>query len=195
MFLFGGGRRYCGCRAFPFGCCWAFLSRGRVSPRRARYFSLLRQRNVPKRKATLLSASPSLRYGATCGARSRGGAVELTTRLQRFVRAAPASQFTKRVCPAAHPPTPRPVLLGAYRREGRRFGSSLCSTWPSRLRLRRAHALPQAGAERSDGPSQEPTPCGRAEKRSAAGAHECRRTRMLRELTRRGCLNEAQSAQ
>ncbi len=42
---------------------------GRVSPRRARYFSLLRQRKVPKRKATLLSATPSLRCGATCGAR------------------------------------------------------------------------------------------------------------------------------
>ncbi|MDP9919811.1 hypothetical protein J2W24_005491, partial [Variovorax boronicumulans] len=30
---------------------------GRVSPRQATYFSLLRQRNVGKRKATLLSAS------------------------------------------------------------------------------------------------------------------------------------------
>ena len=35
---------------------------GRVSPRRARYFSLLRQRNVPKRKATLHAAS--LRFAA-----------------------------------------------------------------------------------------------------------------------------------
>ena len=42
-----------------------------LSPRRARYFSLLRQRKVPKRKATPLSASPALRYGATCGARGR----------------------------------------------------------------------------------------------------------------------------
>ncbi len=32
-------------------------SRGRVSARRPTYFSLLRQRNVGKRKATLLSAS------------------------------------------------------------------------------------------------------------------------------------------
>ena len=84
-----------------------------------------------RRPCCLRPRSP-LANGATCGARSRGGAVELTTRLQRFVRAAPASQFTKRVCPAAHPPTPCPVLLGAYRREGRRFGSLLRSTWPSR---------------------------------------------------------------
>ncbi len=35
------------------GSCFAVTSRGRVSPRRARYFSLLRQRKVPKRKATL----------------------------------------------------------------------------------------------------------------------------------------------
>jgi hypothetical protein len=31
----------------------------RVSPRRARYFSLLRQRKVPKRKATLVSVTPA----------------------------------------------------------------------------------------------------------------------------------------
>ncbi|SDZ64970.1 hypothetical protein SAMN05518854_109185 [Variovorax sp. YR266] len=39
-----------------FSCC-LFAFRGRVSPRRATYFSLLRQRKVGKRKATLLSAS------------------------------------------------------------------------------------------------------------------------------------------
>ena len=32
----------------------------RVSPRRARYFSLLRQRKVPKRKATLVSVTPAV---------------------------------------------------------------------------------------------------------------------------------------
>ncbi len=36
-----------------------------------------------------------------------------------------------------------------------------------------------------------PCPCGRAEKHSAAGAPACRRTRRLRALTRRGCLNGA----
>jgi hypothetical protein len=50
-----------------------FSFRGRVSPRRATHFLLLRQKKVSKEKATPLSATPSLRYGATCGARvSRG---------------------------------------------------------------------------------------------------------------------------
>ncbi len=52
----------------------------RESPRRARYFSLLRQRKVPKRKAT-----PSLRplrgaKGQTCGVSVAGCAAELTSR-------------------------------------------------------------------------------------------------------------------
>uniref|UniRef100_C5CX43 Uncharacterized protein n=1 Tax=Variovorax paradoxus (strain S110) TaxID=543728 RepID=C5CX43_VARPS len=48
-----------GCLSFFGG---SFFGGGRVSPRRATYFSLLRQRNVGKRKATLLSAS--LRFAA-----------------------------------------------------------------------------------------------------------------------------------
>ncbi|PUA95837.1 hypothetical protein C8C99_0640 [Acidovorax sp. 107] len=56
---------------------------GRESPRRARYFSLLRQRKVPKRKAT-----PSLRplrgaKGQTCGGAVAGRAVELALRCAR----------------------------------------------------------------------------------------------------------------
>ena len=39
------------------GMCWVVAFRGRVSPRRARYFSLLRQRKVPQRKAPLLCVS------------------------------------------------------------------------------------------------------------------------------------------
>ena len=35
-------------------------------------FLLLRQKKVTKEKATPLSASPALRYGATCGARGQG---------------------------------------------------------------------------------------------------------------------------
>jgi len=34
---------------------------------------------VSKEKATLVSASPSLRYGATCGARFRRGLAKLAT--------------------------------------------------------------------------------------------------------------------
>ena len=54
-----------------------FEFRGRVSPRRATYFLLLRQKNVSKEKATPLSATPALRYGATCGARGSRGLAEL----------------------------------------------------------------------------------------------------------------------
>jgi hypothetical protein len=43
-----------------------------VCARRRSGFLLLRQKKVTKEKATLLSATPSLRYGATWGARSRG---------------------------------------------------------------------------------------------------------------------------
>ncbi|AVS62823.1 hypothetical protein C8241_15075 [Paracidovorax avenae] len=58
------------------GSCWGidffgfcFGGGGRVSPRRASYFSLLRQRKVAKRKATLLDATPFARRanGATWG--------------------------------------------------------------------------------------------------------------------------------
>ena len=54
-----------------------------ISPRRARHFSLLRQRKVPKRKAT-----PSLRplrcaKGQTCGVSVAGCAVELALRCAR----------------------------------------------------------------------------------------------------------------
>ena len=44
------------------------------SPRRATYFSLLRQRKVGKRKAAPLAVA----LRATCDARARGGAAELT---------------------------------------------------------------------------------------------------------------------
>ena len=53
---------------------------GRVSPRRATHFLLLRQEKVSKEKATQLSATPALRYGATCVGAFAGCAVELATR-------------------------------------------------------------------------------------------------------------------
>ena len=81
-----------------------------LSPRRARYFSLLRQRKVPKRKAT-----PSLRplrcaKGQTCGVSVAGCAAELTARLRRSVQTTAASQFTRhgRSDAHAHPATAPP---------------------------------------------------------------------------------------
>ena len=54
--------------------------RGRDSARRPKSFSLLRQRKVLKRKATLLAATPSLCYGATWVGALAGWAAELTSR-------------------------------------------------------------------------------------------------------------------
>ena len=46
-------------------------------------FLLLRQKKVTKEKATLLSASPSLRYGATCGAQAKRGLAQTRLRLKQ----------------------------------------------------------------------------------------------------------------
>jgi len=60
-------------------CLLSFVFRGRDSPRRATHFLLLRQKKVSKEKATPLSATPALRYGATCGARVSRGLAELAS--------------------------------------------------------------------------------------------------------------------
>jgi hypothetical protein len=88
-----------------------------VCARRRSNFLLSRQEKVTKEKATLLRASPSLRYGATCDARSGSATAELAARLRRSARTTAVSQFTKCVCPAAHACTPCPALLGTHRRE------------------------------------------------------------------------------
>jgi hypothetical protein len=58
---------------------------GRVSPRRATHFLLLRQKKVSKEKATLVSATPALRYGATCAARKARAGRKLALRAQTCV--------------------------------------------------------------------------------------------------------------
>ncbi|MET3493088.1 hypothetical protein ABIC90_000121 [Variovorax boronicumulans] len=86
----------------PWDCMslvWVFVFRGRVSARRPTYFLLLRQKNVSKEKATLLSATPSLRYGATCGARVSRGLAQTRCAQTR-----------------ARPDPRNAALLGAYRR-------------------------------------------------------------------------------
>ena len=62
-----------------------------------------------KRTLSLLSATPSLREGATCAGAFAGCAAELTSRLRRCVRTTAASQLTKlaRTCAPATPQTPR----------------------------------------------------------------------------------------
>ena len=112
--------------------------------------SLLRQRKVPKRKAT-----PSLRplrgaKGQTCGVSVAGCAVELTALLCSFVQATTASQFTMHGrCDAhAHPATvptqAQPAGVGSP------HGPSLCSA-PVRGRKRLALRSPGRAQRRPVG--------------------------------------------
>ncbi len=124
------------------------------SPRRARHFSLLRQRKVPKRKAT-----PSLRplrcaTGQTCGGALAGCAVELALLLRSAARTATASQITKHGRTGAHatpqPPRRRRSQQGVNSQTAIRVVAALDpkKAAPCARRLR-----PQHRAERSNGPS------------------------------------------
>ena len=123
------------------------------SPRRARHFSLLRQRKVPKRKAT-----PSLRplrcaTGQTCGGALAGCAVELALLLRSAARTATASQITKHGRTGAHatpqPPRRRRSQQGVNTPTAIRVVAALDpkKAAPCARRLR-----PQQRAERSNGP-------------------------------------------
>ena len=123
--------------------------------------SLLRQRKVPKRKAT-----PSLRplrcaKGQTCGGAIAGCAVELALLLRSAARTATASQITKHGRTGAHatpqPPRRRRSQQGVNIPTAIRVVAALdpaCAV-PCARRLR-----PQQRAERSNGPSgcSAPTP-------------------------------------
>ncbi len=111
---------------------------GRESPRRARYFSLLRQRKVPKRKAT-----PSLRplrgaKGQTCVVSVAGCAVELALRCAR--RSDSHGESVHEAWALRRPCSPhnRPAAGAASRgwtaeqpNSRKSLGPSLCSAWPA----------------------------------------------------------------
>ena len=173
--------------------------------RRRSNFLLSRQEKVTKEKATLLRASPSLRYGATCDARSGGATAELAARLRRSVQTTVASQFTKHgrcdahAHPATAPPQAQPAGVGQPNIQTAGHPNSPTGHCFARPPLAGASATRCAGwAERSNGPCGCPFPgfpSVRAEKRRAGGACVCRRTHALRALTCRSCLNGARSAQ
>ena len=160
--------------------------------RRRSNFLLRRQEKVTKEKATLLRASPSLRYGATCDARS-GGAPQNSLRAARSVQTAAASQCTKCVCPSAHARTPCPALLGTRRREPRERTSirAIAALGPvSRAQApRAAQTGPSAAMARVNVRLSKPLLAAPAAGwlRGGMGVE----APMPRELTRRGCLNEA----
>ena len=125
-----------------------------ISPRRARYFSLLRQRKVPKRKAT-----PSLRplrcaTGQTCGGAVAGCAVELALLLRSAARTATASQITKHGRFDAHatpqPPRRRRSQQGVNTQTAIRVFAALD---PARAAPCSRSLRAQQRAERSNGPS------------------------------------------
>ena len=168
-----------------------------LSPRRARYFSLLRQRKVPKRKAT-----PSLRplrcaKGQTCGVSVAGCAVELTALRCSFVQTSTASQSTKHGRCDAHA-TPQPPR----RRRSQQGWDIRTAEQPTSIRAIAALGLvsrAQAPRAAQAGPSEAkargdvwfPTPLWMRRGAQRAGWRVCRRTHALRELTRCGCLSGA----
>ena len=160
--------------------------------RRRSNFLLSRQEKVTKEKATLLSAS--LRFAAgNLQCSFAGCAVELALRLRRAARTTTASQITKRVCPAAHPP-PHALRSSAHTEGGEKVQTAARAIALLGLACAARGACARGcRAERSDGP------CGLRSSNPllAAPAAVCLRggmrvgARMLRPLTRRVCPNGA----
>jgi hypothetical protein len=139
-----------------FLCC-LFASRGRVSPRRASYFLLLRQKKVAKEKATLLSAS--LRFATG------------NLRCSRFA----GSRRTRFAQTAASPDPRNAPLLGAARRAWG-SGTERAIAALGLLAVEGAVRLQPPRAERSDGSVvflSHPSGCAEERSVSRTRAHPC----------------------
>ncbi len=172
--------------------------------RRRSGFLLLRQKKVTKERATLLSATPSLRYGATWGARSRG-APQNSLRADAL-RSNNCGESVHEAWALRRPCPPRALRApGAYRREP-----------ANRTSIRAIAALGPACAARGAcahemGPSAAkaraaawlfgcwmfdcPTPCWLRLRRGGCGVSMGVEAPMPCELTRRGCPSGAPQAQ
>gem|GEM_PF-3737625 len=126
------------------------------------------QRKVSKRSAPLLSATPSLRCGATCAEMFAGCAVELTTR-QGAPFKQPRRVSSRSMRAGARMPARKRPITGAYRR---------------------GDAVPPPHAERSDGMQVVKHPSSRAEKHRPRGGRVPKDTRPRRHACRI-CLNGA----
>ena len=179
-----------------------FSGRGPGVARRASNFLLARQKKVTKEKATPLSASPALRFGATCGARGRGAP-------QNSLRcvAAPLKQLrrvsSRSACVLRH--TRHPARCAPRRIQrgwGTNIHSGLCfarphlagacaSRWAAPLAPGAAHAGSSAATTRvavrllGCPPPVAAPAAGRLRGGMRVGA------RMFCELTRRGCSSAA----
>ena len=136
-------------------CIWnqrACFCKGRRPgvARRASNFLSRRRKKVTKERATLLSATPSLRYGASWGARSRGAPWNSLC-AARAAQTATASQLTKHARSDARA-TPRPARPRRIQKGtgGADIHTGHCFARP---RLAGASATRCANwAEHSDGP-------------------------------------------
>ena len=165
--------------------------------RRRSNFLLLRQKKVTKEKATPLSASPALRYGATCGARGQGA-------LRNSLRAcgAPLKQpqrvSSRSACVLRHTRhparcAPRRIQRGKGNQTSTRAFASLGPACAARGACAR-ETRPSAAMARTDvgcSAVRLPHPCWLRLRRGGCGVSMGVEAPMLRALTRRGCLNEA----
>ena len=157
-----------------------------VCARRRSNFLSRRRKKVTKERATLLSVTPTLRAGATCDARSRGAPWN-SLRANALHSDNHGESDNKGVCPSAHA-HPAPCASRHGQKGTRGDGPSLRSTLQGQA-LRAAKTRPSAAMARVvanpllDAPVAE---CLRGGMRVGA--------RMLRQLTRRICPNEAPQA-
>ena len=174
---------YCSGVRVLFGYMPLLMPSAGMCPRRGTFFSCVAKKRRQK-KATPLSASPALRYGATCGARVQRGLAQ--------------TRFAQTI---ASPDPLAAALLGAYRGDGEQTSTrAVAALGPTS----RAQA-PRAGrsccrAERSDGPSgcldvRLSTPCWLRLRRGGCGVSTRVGARVLRDLTRRGCPSGAAQQQ
>ena len=181
--------------------------------RRRSHFLLSRQKKVTKEKATPLTVSPALRFGATCDARTWGGAAELASFTAFTSLKQPQRVRSRSAACCAAAPAPRPALLDTARGEVKspraiaalglddRVWERACPRWG----LCSSDALiagkpASTRREQNPGPSAAMArvvvslPSGCAEERSGRGERVHRRMHPHRDLTRWRCLNGALQA-
>ncbi len=169
-----------------FGMCCVFVSRGRVAPAGEVLFFASPKKSTQKKGDPAVRVPP-LRYGqpAMLG---RGCCRRTHCALTRSVQTCCGkSEHEVRVSfgTRTHPAC---ASRHAQKGVGDDPGHRCARPWlGERSAQREARAC---RAERSNGPCADSTPAVRAAGR-LRGAHACRRTRMLRALTRRGCPNGA----
>ena len=148
--------------------------------RRRTFFSCVAKKRRQK-KATPLSASPALRYGATCGARVQRGLAQ--------------TRFAQTI---ASPDPLAAALLGAYRGDGEQTSTRAVAALGPTSRAQAPRAGRSSGrVERSDDPNGcldvHPLLAAPAAGRLWGGTRVG--ARVLRDLTRRGCPSGAAQQQ